>query len=329
MPIINQIVKGGGSPVTGPRLEWTVDSYGYMRSTTSEKIDFTGVKYLEVGMGKAYYQNQNISGMVSFGDIEEIKGSSQTCMDMYSSCPNITIADMSSVKIIASGGATELCYGTYRSSTGLVKVDLSSLTLVNGSRTFNQFCRYCTSLVEVDIRSLETIGSYATYCFTEAFNHCDAMTKFEFPSLSSMAVSGVFSYTFAGCANLASLWFYALNSNSFGAVTNQFNDMLYNCSGVTVHFPIAIQSTIGSWSSVTSGFGGTNTIVLFDIVTTLTGADTNAYTRSQKNSTSTAIAWIYNDTLYYTSGTSEPSVSDTIYSNAACTTSVTTIDSIA
>ena len=99
---------------------------------------------------------------------------------------------------------------------------------------------------------------------------------------------------------------------------------------------MAIQSTIGSWSDVTNGFGGTNTTVLFDIVTSLTGADSNTYTRSEKDSTSTATAWTYNDTLYYTSGVSnntagvnEPSVADTIYSDDACTTSVTTITAIA
>ena len=99
---------------------------------------------------------------------------------------------------------------------------------------------------------------------------------------------------------------------------------------------MAVQSTIGSWADVTGGFGGTNTTVLYDIVTTITGADSNTYTRSEKNSTATATAWTYNDTLYYTSGVSnhtagvnEAQVGDTIYSDSACTTAVTTISSIA
>ena len=79
-----------------------------------------------------------------------------------------------------------------------------------------------------------------------------------------------------------------------------------------------------------------NTTVLFDLVTSLTGADGNTYTRQEKDSTSTATAWVYNDTLYYTSGVSdnangvnEPSVSDAIYSDAACQNSITTITAIA
>jgi len=134
---------------------------------------------------------------------------------------------------------------------------------------------------------------------------------------------------FNGCSNLSRVSFYALDTNSFGSSTSQFNKMLNGVTGCTVHFPMRIQSTIGSWSDVTAGFNGTNTTVLFDIVTTLTGADSNSYVRTQKNSTSTATAWTYNNTLYYTSGTTEPSVGDTIYSDSACTTSVTTISSIA
>ena len=72
-------------------------------------------------------------------------------------------------------------------------------------------------------------------------------------------------YLFNGCTNLTTVSFPALTTSSFGNYTNQFNNMLSGCSGVTVHFPAAIQSTIGNWSSVTSGFGGTNTTVLFDL----------------------------------------------------------------
>lgn len=168
------------------------------------------------------------------------------------------------------------------------------------------------------------------------FANCTSLVTGRFPSVNTVSYIGCLSGAFSGCTSLQTLWFYALDTNSFGSRTNQFNNMLSACTNVTVHFPIRIQSTIGSWSDVTNGFGGTNTTVLFDIVTTLTGADGNTYTRQEKDSTSTATAWVFNDTLYYTSGVSdndngvnEPSVSDAIYSDAACTQSVTTIASIA
>ena len=67
-------------------------------------------------------------------------------------------------------------------------------------------------------------------------------------------------------------------------------------------------------------------------VSQLTGADTNTYTRNPLYDTDSALAWRVGDVLtpvYYTSGTSFPAVSDTIYSDAECTVSETTISAIA
>ena len=62
----------------------------------------------------------------------------------------------------------------------------------------------------------------------------------------------------------------------------------------------------------------------------LTGADGKLYDRRFAYDTATALCWGigYGTTKYYTSGTTLPAVGDTIYSNAACTTAVTTIDTI-
>ena len=73
---------------------------------------------------------------------------------------------------------------------------------------------------------------------------------------------------FKNCTSLQTLSFPSLNSNSFGSYTNQFNLMLQGVTGCTVHFPSNLQSVIGSWESVTTGFGGTSTVVLFDLPAT-------------------------------------------------------------
>ena len=98
---------------------------------------------------------------------------------------------------------------------------------------------------------------------------------------------------------------------------------------------------MGSWSDVTAGFGGTSTTVLWDLPSTfiLTGANTTQYERNPRDDTATALAWRVLDggtdadpvidwTSFYTSGTTDPSLGNTIYSDAACTTAVTTISSI-
>lgn len=110
--------------------------------------------------------------------------------------------------------------------------------------------------------SATDIGSHA---LGSAFYFCSSLASVDLSSLTTVSGGSAFSNAFRKCTSLTSLSFPALTASSFGANTNQFNNMLQGCSNVTVHFPASIQSTIGSWSSVTNGFGGTNTTVLFDL----------------------------------------------------------------
>ena len=354
--IMNQVVagSGGGSSVAEPYINWEVQN-GELVSTANHVMDFTGVTELNVGFYRAYYGNQNI-GAVDMSSITKLSGPTQFCSYMFAGS-SITSLDLSGLTAFSQGAFYYACYNC----TQLTTIDLSGMTTAGSS---SEIFRYafinCTALTTVKLQNLESVGVSSVFGY--AFQNCTALTAINlkklksvtgnysfqqafqntglitvsFESLDTITGSAMFSSAFADCVNMESVWFYALNSASFGSNTSQFNNLINNCTNVTVHFPIAIQSTIGSWTSVTGGFGGTNTTVLFDIVTSLTGADSNTYTRSEKNSTPTATAWSYNDTLYYTSGGSnhtagvnEPSVGDTIYSDAACTTAVTTISAIA
>ena len=159
--------------------------------------------------------------------------SSNALNSAFQSCPNITSVDLSSLTTVSGGKA--LYYAFYGCSS-ITSVDLSSLITVSGGNAFESAFSRCTSLTSVDLSSLTTVsGSKALY------------------------------YAFYLCASLTSLSFPALTTSSFGTVTNQFDNMLSGVSGCTVHFPAAIQSTIGNWTSVQNGFGGTNTTVLFDL----------------------------------------------------------------
>lgn len=323
----------------------------------------------------AFFYNTNITGNLDLSNIQKIGTGAMVSCFQYSGLNGsvdlsgvsyvgayglqyafantaITSVDLSNlVDAMACGnGAFSNAFG---SITTLTSVNLSNLTKIGGGISFSG-CRLTT----LNLPKLELVGANGMQSFVEnnstltsasmplvngnggqrpftaCFKGCN-LTTFKFESLSN--ITGIYSVaqTFANNLNLQSVWFYALNTSSFGNNTNQFNNMLSGVTGCTVHFPMAIQSTIGSWSDVTNGFSGTNTTVLFDIVTTLTGADGNTYTRQEKDSTTTATAWVYNDTLYYTSGVSdndhgvnEPSVSDAIYSDAACQNSITTITAI-
>ena len=323
--IMNQVVSGGGSAPAGLYREYQLDSDGGLRpnKTTTRVMDFTGVKWVaECGLAQAYYRNTAITGTINMGDITN--SSLYSFYSMFEGCTGITGVILSS---LANASGVNGCCTMFRDCVGLMSVDISSLNTVSGSSCCEYMFSRCAGLTNIDLSSLTTISGYNGCRLM--FESCTGLTSMDFPSLTTINASSACEKMFYGCTGLTRLSFYALNTNSFGGITSQFNNMLQNVTGCTVHFPMRIQSTIGSWTSVMGGFGGTNTTVLFDIVTTLTGADSNAYARSQKDSTSTAIAWTYNDTLYYTNGTSEPSVGDTIYSDDACTTAVTTISSIA
>ena len=112
--------------------------------------------------------------------------------------------------------------------------------------------------------SVTDLGQYA---MSSAFYSCTGLTSVDLSSLTTVSGSYAMQYAFQ-YSSLTSLSFPALTSTSFGSYTNQFNSMLYGVTGCTVHFPSNLQSVIGSWSSVTSGFGGTNTTVLFDLPAT-------------------------------------------------------------
>jgi hypothetical protein len=126
--------------------------------------------------------------------------------------------------------------------------------------------QYLTSLKKVDLHNAKKIALTASFAGLSSFEEIDLssaedLTRFALGG--SASIGGAFANT-----SISNLSLPALKSTSFGSYTNQFNYMLKGVTGCTVHFPSNLQSVIGSWSSVTSGFGGTNTTVLFDLPAT-------------------------------------------------------------
>ena len=266
-----------------------------------------------------------ITGTIDLSSLKDIKGPSG-CRQMFYNCTGITSVDLSS---LTEGYCSSMFYGC----TSLASVDLSSLTLGRG-QAYNGMFGGCTSLTSVNLSNLTSL--YENQSLGSMFTGCTNLTSVDLSSLKDIGGSWMCSNMFKNCTSLTMVSFPALTRAAFGSSTNQFNKMLDGCSNITVHFPSNIQSIIGSWSDVTSGFSGTNTTVLFDLPSTahLVGADTVEYERNPKYDTATALAWRVNGssvltaTPYYTSGTTDPAVSDTIYSDSVCTTAVTTISSI-
>lgn len=188
-------------------------------------------------------------------------------------------------------------WGTSRPQ-GLSQIIFPDLKKV-GNAGMAYFYTYSTDLESVSFPELEEIGQCGMEC---AFRDNSKLKTASFPKLKRL--TGMYSsleQTFYdcrnleyvnldsleyltenalrnmcyGCTNLKTLSFPSLTPESFGNYTNQFDDMLRNVTGCTVHFPFAIKDKIENWNSVLQGFGGNKTVILFDLHTTTLNFITN------------------------------------------------------
>lgn len=192
--------------------------------------------------------------ILSFPELEFINdsGFSYSC----GPCRLLKTVSFPKLKNVSTGAFDNSFVG----SSALESVDLSALETA-GNSAFRWAFNACSALISAYFDSLKTIGPG---CFYGAFRSNTSLTVIRFPLLDSVG-SGGFYEAFRLCASLNSLYFNSLNANSFGSYTNQFQNMLSGCSNVTVHFPVGLDATIGNWSDVLAGFGGTNTTILYDL----------------------------------------------------------------
>lgn len=180
----------------------------------------------------------------------------QKCKTLTSATLGITESD--------SDGFGGMEYA-FNDCTSLIELNLSSLTHIHSGTSFfaGYMCQGCTSLTSVNLNSLQSIEGYNT--FNSCFEGCTSLLSFSFPALTTITGSNTLYNCFSGCTNLKSLSFPALTLEGLGTTTGQFNYMLNGVSDCTVHFPASLQSTLSTWTSVTNGFSGTNTTVVFDL----------------------------------------------------------------
>lgn len=361
MPIMNTTISGGGSGPAGLYRELEISSGTLVpNTTTSHIIDFTNVTDVaNYVLAYAYANNNSISGFVDMSDLVYVTGS-MGCMGTFSNCQLITGIDLSSLQQVSLNS----CEYMFLGDTGLLSVDLSSLETVAASGGVREMFKGCTSLPSISLHSLKSVAGPSgalemfmdctaltnanlesltelsdNYCCSGIFGNCSLLSNINLSSLTILSGSSVLGQAFSGCSALTNLSFPSITPTSFGSRTNQFVNMCENIPNITLHFPSNVQSQVEALNgySTTAPFGAVAGTVLFDLpaTDTLTGADSKTYSRNPKYDTATALAWkvgaygTTDFTPFYTSGTSNPSVSDTIYSDDACTIAETTISTIA
>ena len=202
------------------------------------------------------FMGSNVSE-IDFSSLTSISGSS-SFQNTFQSCKMTSV----SFPELTSTSNTKM-QSCFNSCTNLTSVSFPKLTSVSFlDTTF----AYCTSLTSVSFPELASITA-TNIGMTSCFRGCSSLASISFPKLS-LCNGNCFQNTFRDCTSLTSVSFPALKSDSFGSYINFGVNMLQGVTGCTVHFPSNLQSVIGSWSDVTSGFGGTNTTVLYDLPAT-------------------------------------------------------------
>ena len=160
---------------------------------------------------------------------------------------------LSGVKSVAAQGLMYKFYNCQLNSFSAP--DLEQIT--TGSAC--EGCFFNSGLTSASMPKLQSIGGY---------NSCYQMfrgSSFETIEITASAINGnaCCNNMFERCLKLKIL--NLTNLSNVSGQTNQFHNMLLGCSGVTVHLPSNLQSTMSGWQDVIDGFGGTNTTVLFDL----------------------------------------------------------------
>lgn len=313
------------------------------------KADISGFKHVTNNTvdvySRAFYGCTNLETVsIKVEDATRTTSTQEGCFRWAFAYSGLKTLDLSTFKTVTGGWETFYlaCIHCNRLTSATLGIE-SLITSTNNRiyKMFNAMFQGSTALTDLNIDDLHTIDIVSNNAVASSFAQfvygCTALKELRFSSLSLISHHSCFNNAFGECDGLH-VYFPSFNTTSLGSrYTNQFSACLYNSTNCVLHFPSNVQSIIEALSgySTTTPFGAISGTVLFDLpaTVTLTGADSINYLRNPKYDTATALGWRDStDTDWnpvYTSGTTDPQVNNTIYSDAACTTPVTTISSIA
>ena len=263
------------------------DAFHGCTSLTSVSLDnFTGENPSTNAWGsmfsKAFYGCTSLT-TVSFPELTHI--ASSMFNEAFTNCS--ALASLSFPKATAAG-SNAFQKAAQTGCSSLASASFPELLTVEGNAFVNAFDG-CASFTTFSAPKLHTAGRYSfnyafkgtgltsisfpalatftdAYVFERAFTNCTSLTSVTFDALENFPNNNYsyFSNAFSGCSSLASVSFPALTVAGLGSYNYHFSGMLAGCTGITLHFPAALQTRIASMTGYPN-FGGTNTTVLFDL----------------------------------------------------------------
>ena len=174
----------------------------------------------------------------------------------FQGCTSLTATGLENVTSIGDHGL----FYAFQNCSSLTATGLENVTSIGSYGLQNAF-QNCSSLTATGLENVTSIGSYG---LQYAFYGCSSLTATGLENVTSIGRYGL-QNAFCVCSKLTEISFKKLTKEGLGNYTNQFDNMLIGVTGCTVHFPAVLEDIMSNWSDVTSGFGGTNTTVLFDL----------------------------------------------------------------
>ena len=250
--------------LTVGQLGGEINAQGELEYVGTCTPTFSGITSIGANiLNYKFFNRTDIVGNIDFSDLTTV--GARALYYTFSGCTGITGADFSK---LSSLDASSL-YFTFQDCTGLTSADITSIKNVSDrglSNTFNG----CTNLVNVDVSNIESIAN--PYGMYQTFSGCRSLTVLRFTKLSVLTGNLALNSCCYNCSNLTDVYFNALTSSSFGTNNNQFKTFIGGVTGCTLHFPSNLDPESGSTTiSGLNGyplFGGTNTVLAFDLPAT-------------------------------------------------------------
>ena len=258
MPIINQVVSGGGTTPTGTKSitangtydvtdyanadvqvpttapasyrAFELDADGKLKNSTSTPWVPLPAGTTDISNFLLAYSYKDtpaniLSGAIDLSSLTKIDGN-YAFSYAFQNCTGITSVDLSSLTKISGMNS---CQNMFTDCTGIITVDLSSLNSVNQMYGCNSMFSGCTGITNLNLSSLKSANG--NYSCSFMFKNCTGLTgSLDLSSLALVGGATACQGMFYGCTGITNA-----NLNSLLSVTgvNGCNQMFYDCTNLS------------------------------------------------------------------------------------------------